>query len=582
MVKAYWEALARSRRRSLALLCIGIPAILFGAAAWYDHEISLRAAREQVSSTADALAEHARTVLSSAELVLDRVADRIDNASFESLATSSWLHDRLLQIARDLPEVESIFVVDQSGHIVASSRAFPMVRYDVSMRDYFVVANEGSTAVYVSAPFRGKMSGTVAFTVSKPLIRNGKFDGVVAVTLFPGYFHDFYRSVLKHPDAATAALVRSDGHVLVRYPQTSRDILRLAPDDPLGRAVASNVPGGTLWAKSSISGRDEVADYRRVEHQPLYAVFALDRQAYLTPWYWRVAAWAAFAALAGAAMFLAMDQVTRRLEREKEQLKLLLAEGERRREAESRLLQSQKFEALGQVTGGVAHDFNNLISAIMGALAMLRKRANDPKQIELLALAEEAADKGAKITQQMLAFARRESIEAEIVDVNEAVKGMSELLRHTVGPGVTISYELGADVPPARIDPVGFEMAILNLAGNARDAMPEGGTLIIATARAGKAGGAANQIVVAVSDNGSGMSEEVRQRALEPFFTTKGPGRGTGLGLASVYGFATQSGGSVTIESSIGTGTTVRMVLPSAAQGGSDHQASTKQSTMST
>ena len=134
----------------------------------------------------------------------------------------------------------------------------------------------------------------------------------------------------------------------------------------------------------------------------------------------------------------------------------------------------------------------------------------------------------------MLAFARRESIEAEIVDINQAVKGMSELLRHTVGPGVTISYELAADLPPARIDPVGFEMAILNLAGNARDAMPEGGTLIIATARARAAGGAADQIAVAVSDNGSGMSEEVRHRALEPFFTTKGPGRGTGLGLASV------------------------------------------------
>ena len=112
----------------------------------------------------------------------------------------------------------------------------------------------------------------------------------------------------------------------------------------------------------------------------------------------------------------------------------------------------------------------NLISAIMGALAMLRKRANDPKQIELLALAEEAADKGAKITRRMLAFARRESIEAVMLENNEAVKGMSELLRHTVGPGVTISYELGADVPPARIDPVGFEMAILNLAGT--PAMP--------------------------------------------------------------------------------------------------------------
>jgi signal transduction histidine kinase len=567
MVKEYLQGLARSRRRSLALLCIGIPAVLFGAAAWYDHEVSLRAAREQVSSTADALAEHARTVLSSAELVLDRVADRIGGASYDSLAASSWLHDHLLRIARELPEVESVFVVDPSGRIAASSRAYPMERYDVSMRDYFVVARNGSTSVYVSAPFRGKLSGTVAFTVSKPLIRNGKFDGVIAVTLFPGYFHDFYRLVLKHPDAAAAALVRSDGHVLVRYPETSRDILRLAPDDPLMQVVAGNMQSGTLWATSSISGRDEVAEYRRVEHQPLYAVFALDRQAYLRPWYWRVAAWAAFATLAGAAMFLAMDQVTRRLEREKEQLRLLVAEGERRREAESRLLQSQKFEALGQVTGGVAHEFNNLLGAIMGALTMLRRRASDPKEVELLMLAEEAADKGAKITQQMLAFARRQSIEAEIVDINEAVKGMSELLRHTVGSGVTIHYELAQDVPPARIDPVGFEMAILNLAANARDAMPQGGTLIIFTARcAGEADGAGDAIAVAVSDDGTGMSEEVRQRALEPFFTTKGPGRGTGLGLASVYGFATQAGGTVSIESNVGRGTTVRIILPSASQ----------------
>src|SRR5689334_8780655 len=240
MVKEYLHGLARSRRSSLALLCIGIPAVLFGAAAWYDHEVSLRAAREQVSSTADALAEHARTVLSSAELVLDRVADRIGDASYDSLSASPWLYDHLLRIARALPEVESVFVVDPSGHIAASSRAYPMEHYDVSMRDYFVVARSGSPSVYVSAPFRGKLSGTVAFTVSKPLMRDGKFDGVIAVTLFPGYFHDFYRSVLKHPDAAAAALVRSDGLVLVRYPETSREILRLAPDDPLMQVVAGH------------------------------------------------------------------------------------------------------------------------------------------------------------------------------------------------------------------------------------------------------------------------------------------------------------------------------------------------------
>jgi len=567
MVKEYWQRLARSRRKSLALLCIGIPAVLFGAAAWYDHEVSLRAAREQVSAAADGLAEHARTVLSSAELVLDRIADRIDDAGWQEVGATSWLHDHLRHIANDLREVESIFVVDPDGHIAASSRAFPMERFDVSMRDYYLVAREGQSSVYVSAPFRGKMSGTVAFTVSKPLIRKGKFDGVLAVTLFPGYFHDFYRSVLKHPDAAAAALVRADGHVLVRYPQVSQDILRLQPDEPLMKAVASNAASGTLWARSLINGRDEVSEFRRVERQPLYAVFALDRQAYLTPWYWRVAAWAAFAALAGAAMFLAMDQVMRRLETEKEQLRLLLAEGERRREAESRLLQSQKFEALGQVTGGVAHDFNNLLAAIMGALAMLRKRASDAKELELLTLAQEAAAKGAKITQQMLAFARRESIQAEIVDINQAVNGMSELLRHTVGSGVTVSYALAKDLPTARIDPVGLEMAVLNLAANARDAMPDGGKLVISTTALDTGSGAApHSIVIAVSDNGSGMSEEIRARAFEPFFTTKGPGHGTGLGLASVYGFATQAGGSVEIDSSVGAGTTVRIILPSADQ----------------
>jgi signal transduction histidine kinase len=568
MVMEYWQRLARSRRRSLALLCIGIPAVLFGAAAWYDHEVSLRAAHEQVSAAADGLAEHARTVLSSAELVLDRVADRIGNAGWEEIGASSWLHDHLRHIAMDLREVESIFVVDPSGHIAASSRAFPMERFDVSMRDYYLVARGGQSSVYVSAPFRGKMSGTVAFTVSKPLIRNGKFDGVVAVTLFPGYFRDFYRSVLKHSDAAAAALVRTDGHVLVRYPQMSRDdMMRLKPDDPLMKAVAGDTPGGTLWATSPLNGRDEVSEFRRVEHQPLYAVFALDRQAYLTPWYWRVGTWAVFAALAGAAMFLAIDQVMRRLETEKEQLKLLVAEGERRREAESRLLQSQKLEALGQLTGGVAHDFNNLLAAIMGALAMLRKRTSDGKELELLTLAEEAAVKGAKITQQMLAFARRESIQAEIVDINEAVNGMTELLRHTVGSGVTVNYQLGKDLPPARIDPVGFEMAVLNLAANARDAMPNGGMLVISTAKLdGGHGEAPSSIVIAVGDNGSGMSEEIRARAFEPFFTTKGPGHGTGLGLASVYGFATQAGGSVEIDSSVGKGTTVRIILPGADQ----------------
>jgi signal transduction histidine kinase len=251
----------------------------------------------------------------------------------------------------------------------------------------------------------------------------------------------------------------------------------------------------------------------------------------------------------------------------------LAAEAEERQRAQAALAQAQKLDALGQLTGGVAHDFNNLLAAILGSLEIALKRVEEGRVHRLLDVAMRAAERGAKLTAHMLAFSRKQDLVLRPVDVNDAIGGMSDMLGRTIGPMIRVGHDLAADLWPAVADPVQIEVALLNLALNARDAMPEGGTLTFRTRNVSAARPGTNQtalpqgdyVMVSVSDTGQGMPEEVQARAFEPFFTTKGAGKGTGLGLSMVYGFATQAGGTVTIDSLPGTGTTVSLYLPRAA-----------------
>jgi signal transduction histidine kinase len=245
---------------------------------------------------------------------------------------------------------------------------------------------------------------------------------------------------------------------------------------------------------------------------------------------------------------------------------------ERTREREAALAQvneMQKLESLGQLTGGVAHDFNNLLMAILGSLDVLRDNfLNNPKLLKLIDGAIEGAERGAALTQRMLAFARRQELRPEIADLAELVGGTIEMLRRSVGPTIKVTTELQPDLAPVRIDPNQLELALLNLAVNARDAMPDGGDLkIMAHAERVAAGGApgvdpGDYIVIQVGDTGCGMDEATLKRAAEPFFTTKDMGRGTGLGLSMVDGLAGQSGGAMRIRSRPGVGTDVELWLP--------------------
>jgi signal transduction histidine kinase len=244
---------------------------------------------------------------------------------------------------------------------------------------------------------------------------------------------------------------------------------------------------------------------------------------------------------------------------------------ERTREREAALAQvheMQKMESLGQLTGGVAHDFNNLLMVILGNLQLLRKRVPDePRFTRLIDGAMQGADRGATLTKRMLAFARRQELKPETVDVMRLVSGMEELLRRTLGPTIQISIDSRHDLPAIRVDPNQLELALLNLALNARDAMPLGGRLGIAAQRKSSRGGPAglangDYVCVAVTDSGTGMDQPTLKRATEPFFTTKGAGKGTGLGLSMVDGLAAQSEGAMRITSRVGSGTTVELWLP--------------------
>ena len=227
------------------------------------------------------------------------------------------------------------------------------------------------------------------------------------------------------------------------------------------------------------------------------------------------------------------------------------------------MLQAQKMEALGRLTGGVAHDFNNLLTVLQGNLELLSGRQRDPRQEARVEQALQTVARGERLTQQLLAFARRQPLKNESIVLNDLLRGMLELLARSVGDKVAIRTDLAADLWPAEADPTQLELAVINLAINARDAMPEGGTLSIRTRNGPRSlDGETGLVTLEVADTGSGIAPDVLARVFEPFFTTKGAGKGTGLGLSMVYGFARQSGGTAAIRSRVGGGTTVTLQLP--------------------
>jgi signal transduction histidine kinase/CheY-like chemotaxis protein len=258
-------------------------------------------------------------------------------------------------------------------------------------------------------------------------------------------------------------------------------------------------------------------------------------------------------------------------------------------QAEEKLRQSQKMEAVGQLTGGLAHDFNNLLAGICASLELVDKRISQGRLQDIgkyMEIAQDAAKRAAALTHRLLAFSRRQTLDPRPTEVNALIAGMSELIQRTVGPSIRLKTVIAADLWPALVDASQLENALLNLCINARDAMPDGGRIIVETANRTLDAEAARALdmpagqylCLCVTDTGTGMSADVMAKAFDPFFTTKPLGQGTGLGLSMIYGFTKQSGGQVRVQSQVGQGTEICIYLPR-YRGATQHNHDDAQST---
>lgn len=535
-------------RRSLIALGVAatLPTIIFAAVAIF---FLLRAESARVE----------REVLDRAQMVTTLIDSRLrgDATALNVLASSVYIESK--DWAEFLPRVRR--VQDSSPHWVS------IVLYDVLARREIFDTRRPLGAPRPNALFddallrelaerREPLVGNVILdpdpvtSIYIPVVRDGTLLYVFAAGLRAATFQDIL--IANTQEGAISAVVDRAGNFVERSVDAERRIGK-----PATQYVRDAIAGGRqgIYRGRTYEGlRNYTAYYVSAwSGWSTHIAFASSQIDAPTSWSFVVAGTAGLgsALLAGVLIVLVLRDMSER------------------RRAEETLRQSQKMEAVGQLTGGIAHDFNNLLTAIIGNLDLIRTRASGNDRLQRLAdNALEAARRGAKLASQLLAFSRHQRMQLAPVSLPALLNGMSDLLSQSVGPAVELRIRLSADARSVLSDANQLELALLNLAVNARDAMPQGGTLDISS-RAAVYGDVRSlprrpYIEIAVKDTGAGMTDAVRARAMEPFFTTKPVGQGTGLGLAQVYGIVRESGGAMLIDSIVGEGTTVRLILPAA------------------
>jgi len=557
-----------------------VPAALFGAAGWRNlHELR-REVADTVVRTAAIMHEHARKVFETEELLLSLIEERVADLPPAEVA-SPFTSEFMRRVKAPLAQAVSAWIAGPDGAVLAGTQAW-RPDANVAARDFFQVHQAVGAGTYISDPYTGRSTGQPSFAISRRRTgEDGGFGGTIHVAASPAYFSQFYHDTAP-PYAHVAMLLRADGAVLAREPA---DILaRLPTGGVLMQHIAEQPGGGVFRARLHMDGVDRTYAYSRVADYPVYVAFGLDEAAVMQRWHGNLSMYGAFAGVAALTLLGVSLLALRGARAEQAALLKLRQESRQRQVAEVQLRHSQRMDAVGQLTGGVAHDFNNLLTVVMGNLELIERAAGHlpngdlirAKVVRLAGTAITAVQRGAALTRSLLAFARRQPLQVVALNANVLLAEFSELVRQAVGATVTVAFTPAPDLPLCRADPAQLQAAVLNLAINARDAMPGGGHLNITTGTAALdaaalAGNPEAQpgtfITVTVADTGTGMTPDVADSAFEPFFTTKPIGQGTGLGLSQVYGFVRQLNGHVTIRSAWGQGTAVTMFLPEAPSG---------------
>ncbi len=542
-----------------------LPAVLFAFAAWVSYRNIESVTDERIDRSLDILHEHALKVLQTIERSFAEVDEIVRGMSDDEIRNNeAALHERLQQIVKALPQLQGIAIVARDGHPLVSATLMPVPRdLNLSDRDYFKAQENDAPGLYVSAIHMPRMSGLAgeffALSRARPSDR-GRFNGIVTVAVLPSYFESFYARMSSN-EGSYFALVRADGGFLARFPVLKNRRVALNSQSGLLQGIAQGHDRNIYEIESQVDHVERRLGYRKLSGFPLYVLAGIEKKAITAEWLRYLSSHLMFGLPLAVFLYAGLALALRRTRR-------LYDEADRRELAEGALRQAQRLEAIGQLTGGVAHDFNNLLMIISGSVQRLRSELPDKKHTRLLDMIATATHRGETLTRQLLTYSRQQTLTPEIVDLSQRLPVLRELLTRSLRSDIEIKVDVPEGVCATRVDPGEFELAILNLAVNAKDAMPNGGVLSIRAkpvtlkGEASEEGLSGDFVAVRVADTGHGIPAEVLSRVFEPFFTTKEVGKGTGLGLSQVYGFAKQSGGTATITSTEGRGTAITLYLP--------------------
>jgi two-component system NtrC family sensor kinase len=540
---------------------VALPAALFVYASWLGYQNNQVVAARQIDRTRDVVTEHALKVFETVERSIAEINEVVRDMPDERIAANEEnLHHRLKRLADSSDQIKSVWIFDRTGRALVNSLAYPAPSIDFSDRDYFKAHVDRDIGAYVGEVLRPRppYGGAPFFGVSRRRSSpDGGFNGVIQASILPEYFSGFYAKISREA-GNYASLIRGDGLILARFPPN--DIPALFPNGELLTAIRANSEG-TLLLTSKLDNIERKVAYRKVSGFPVYVVAGLETQAIRAQWFSQTSNHLIFGLPATAALIAIVLLALKRTRR-------FYEEATRRQVAEDALKQSQRLEALGQLTGGVAHDFNNLLMVVGGSAQRLKRRHHDPADLRSLDMIESAVRKGSNLTRQLLSFARRQSLSPKVIDLVDCIEKFREILRQSIPGDIEIELRAPQQKVTVKIDPDEFEISLLNLTLNARDAMPDGGRITISVKtvtldeNSGPNGLTGEFAVIAFADTGSGIADDIRDRVFEPFFTTKKVDRGTGLGLSQVYGFVQQSKGAITVTSHPGTGTTFELFLP--------------------
>jgi signal transduction histidine kinase/CheY-like chemotaxis protein len=584
----------RSIGRALCVTAVVLAVAVIGLtsyAAILSRERTLADAERELARLDMVFAEQTGLAVETVDVILQGFAQRLADTGRPSTDATALIEQQMQQRIAGLPQLARIAVLDPEGRVMLSTPATdhrPFALPSLARAAFSIAAaSVNATAPLVSSPFRDSSGAWVSLLMRPIRDSSGHLIGVVVGCLRLSYFEDFYRGVELGAGSAIM-LHRRDGMLLARFPHVDDRIGGSFADLPPFTKVLANAMAGTVEVDSPIDGRRRIVAIRALPNLPFAVNVAVDKAQVLNDWYRQTTLLISDATAAAALVFALLlllarasarrDALLARVKTAKDAAETanasLLIEMEERLRAEDSLRQAQRIEAIGQITSGVAHDFNNLLTVLLGNIELLQEILEPtPAAAARLGIMRAAAERGATLTGQLLAFSRRQPLLPRPVALDRLVPGMLDLLRSATGGTILIATRLASNVWPAMVDQTQIELAILNLAINARDAMPNGGTLTIevrnhhiSAPRGADHLAAGEYVMVRVADTGTGMTAEVRAKAFEPFFTTKGPGEGSGLGLSQVFGFVRQSGGDVTIDSTPGEGTIVTLLLPRSAR----------------